>query len=109
MIPSACESAAGGALCRTFGIPPQTINDLCFINAGIQPRAYVGYKDKSVFTPNDWDWNSMMLGGFFNDWMNGYTLQECMDRAKNGTSTSGNFLMESSAVIFGATDLKISD
>jgi len=105
----ACESAAGGALCRTFGIPPQTINDLCFINAGIQPRAYVGYKDKSVFTPNDWDWNSMMLGGFFNDWMNGYTLQECMDRAKNGTSTSGNFLMESSAVIFGATDLKISD
>ena len=109
VIIQACETA-DGLLCESFGIPAQTVNNQYFQNIGIPSRAYLGYKDAIAFIPSNWQWSSMMLAGFFNDWMSGYTLQQCMDRAKAGYYISPGpttSYMDKSAVIDGATDLTI--
>lgn len=47
-----------------------------------------------------------MLGGFFDDWMQPNTLNYCVTNAQAGTHSSGFQPMDSTAVIFGAKDLR---
>jgi hypothetical protein len=99
-------SAGSGNFCEAFGIPALTVNNQYFKFTHIQSRAFLGYKRTASFNPNQWDWRSIMLGGFFDDWQQGnLTIQQCVNNAVNGVHNGGMVTMDSSWVIYGATDL----
>jgi hypothetical protein len=101
-----CDSGAG-KMCEAFGIPAQTYANSFFASAGVRSRAFLGFKKPITFNTSQWDWRSLMLGGFFEDWMSGsITLQNCVNNAQSGTHSSGMQPMDSSAVIYGAVDIK---
>jgi hypothetical protein len=71
-----------GKFCEAFGIPAQTTSTNFFITAGVRSRAFLGFKKTILFNEAQWDWRSLMLGGFFADWMSGtITLQGCVNNA----------------------------
>lgn len=95
-----CESAKG-TLCEAFGISPQTLTVQHFINAGVRPRAFLGYKDKVTFNFAQYEYRQDMLVRFWQDWMDGNTLAYCVQRARSFTLCP----MDSSWIIYGATDM----
>ena len=98
-------SAGSGNLCEAFGIPATTVNTNYFATLGVESRAFLGFKTTTSFNPNQWTWRALMLGGFFNDWMNpNNTLQTCVNNAVNGVNEQ-TVLMDTSVKIYGATDL----
>lgn len=94
-----------GKFCEAFGIPAQTANTNYFANANVRSRAFLGFKKEVLFNEAQWDWRSIMLGGFFADWMSGLQLQFCVGNAQAGIHSSYFQKMDSSAVIYGAIDL----
>jgi hypothetical protein len=100
-----CQAGAGN-LCESFGIPAITVNTNFFGLAGVESRAFLGFKKTVSFDPSQWTWRALMLGGFFDDWLSpNTTLQTCVGNAEAGAHSSGFQPMDSSAVIYGAVDL----
>ncbi len=95
-------------LCEAFGIPAQTVNTNFFASAGVESRGFLGFKNTITFNPSQWTWRSLMLGGFFGDWLLGNPLQTCVANAEAGAHSSGFQDMDSSAVIYGAVDLTVN-
>lgn len=100
-----CDTGKG-KFCEAFGIPAQTLNNSFFATAGVRSRAFLGFKKSISFNTSQWDWRSLMLGGFFADWMSGAPMQTCVNNAVNATHSSGFQPMDSSWVIYGAADLQ---
>lgn len=96
-------SAGSGNLCESFGIPALTVTTNYFATLGVESRAFLGFKTTTTFNPNQWTWRSLMLAGFFNNWLApaGNTLQDCVYNAQNVQFQP----MDSSAVIFGSANL----
>lgn len=101
-----CQAGAGN-LCESFGIPAITVNTNFFGLAGVESRAFLGFKKTVSFDPSQWTWRALMLGGFFDDWMTpgGMQLRTCVGNAEAGAHSGGFQPMDSSAVIYGAVDL----
>jgi hypothetical protein len=103
-----CSTGAGN-FCEAFGIPAQTLNNAFFSGAGVNSRAFLGFKKPKSFpsSSDGWQWYAMMIGGFYEDWQSGsYTVQNCVNRAVSGFWTSSYYTMDSSAIIHGASDLQ---
>ena len=98
-------STGAGTYCESFGIPAQTVNNAFFSALKVQSRAFLGFKSPKSFNPSQWTWYAIMIGGFYDDWLRGYTLQTCVNNAVNGVHTGTMLKMDSSWVIYGATDL----
>jgi hypothetical protein len=98
-------STGAGTYCESFGIPAQTVNNAFFRALKVQSRAFLGFKSPKNFNPSQWTWYAVMIGGFYDDWLLGNTLQTCVNNAVNGVHTGGMLKMDSSWVIYGATDL----
>lgn len=98
--------AGSGTLCENFGIPAVTVNTNYFLTMGVWSRSFLGFQKKVSFNPQQWTWRALMLGGFFDDWMQRNTLQFCVTNAQAGAHSSGQQPMDSTAVIFGAVDLR---
>jgi hypothetical protein len=100
-------SAGKGNFCESFAIPAQTVDNNFFANLGVESRAFLGFKSPKNFNPAEWTWYAIMMGRFYDDWETGqYTLQQCVSNAVVGNYTSGYLTMDSSWVIYGATDLQ---
>jgi hypothetical protein len=91
-----------GNFCEAFGIPAQTLNNSFFITAGVRSRAFLGFKKTISFNAAQWEFRSLMLGTFFGDWQNNLPISQCVSDAQNYPTQP----MDSSAVIYGATDLR---
>jgi hypothetical protein len=98
-------STGAGTYCESFGILAQTVNNAFFRALKVQSRAFLGFKSPKNFNPSQWTWYAVMIGGFYDDWLLGNTLQTCVNNAVNGVHTGGMLKMDSSWVIYGATDL----
>jgi len=96
-----------GAMCEKFGIPSGTLNNTFFSYAGVGSRAYLGFTGSVPFDPTQWEWRSLMLEGFFNDWLGQRPMWVCVSNAVNGTYQTFQ-KMPSSAIIYGANDLQIN-
>ena len=94
-------SAGSGNLCEAFGIPAITVNANFFATAGVESRAFLGFKTTKSFDPSQWTWRALMLETFFNDWAGGASVQQCVNDAGQAPFQP----LPSSWVIFGATDL----
>jgi hypothetical protein len=102
-------STGKGNFCEVFGIPAQTVNNQFFANNGVESRAFLGFKSPKNFSPTQWTWYALMIGGFYADWQSGQnTVQQCVANAVNGVHNSGEVTMDSSWVIYGAPDLQIN-
>jgi len=100
-----CNTGKGN-FCEAFGIPAMTLSTNYFAAAGLESRAFVGFKNWSL-NFNFWSWQaySLMTGWFLADWENGTPVQTCVNNAKGDTHQSGQS-MNSSAVVYGAADLQ---
>ncbi len=99
-------SAGSGNFCEAFGIPAMTVNTNFFGTAGVNSRAFVGFTNTKNFNPQKWQWYSLMIGGFYEDWIGQqYSIQDCVNRALAGVHNSAQVLMDSSVVIYGAPDM----
>jgi hypothetical protein len=96
-----CDNGKG-KFCEAFGIPAQTLNNSFFATAGVRSRAFLGFKKSISFNTAQWEDRSIMLGTFFGDWMSFKPLNQCVQDAQNMAVQP----MDSSAVIYGATDLQ---
>jgi hypothetical protein len=85
-----------------------TVNTNFFMTAGVWSRGFLGFQKKVSFDPAQWTWRSLMLGGFLDDWMQAHTLNNCMTNAQAGGHSYGLQPMDSTAVIYGAVDLRIN-
>jgi len=102
-------STGKGNFCESFGIPAQTVNNQYFANVGVESRAFLGFKSPKNFSPTQWTWYALMIGGFYADWQSGQnTVQQCVANAVNGVHNYGEVTMDSSWVIYGAPDLQIN-
>ncbi len=99
-----CNTGAGN-LCESFGIPAITVSTNFFATAGVESRAFIGFTNEKSFNTATWDSYSLMIGGFFEDWLsNALSVSYCIGNAQNGVYES-IVEMDSSAVVFGATDM----
>ena len=99
--------AGSGTLCESFGIPAVTVNTNYFLTMSVWSRGFLGFQKKVSFDPAQWTWRALMLGGFLDDWMGQpHTLNYCVTNAQAGAHSSGFQPMDSTAVIFGAKDLR---
>jgi hypothetical protein len=102
-----CRTGAG-KMCEKFGIPAQAVSTNFFNTAGVRSRAFLGFKKTVSYNDSQWTWRSLMLGGFFGDWQDSTkTLQVCVSNAVNGVHSGGFQKMDSSWVVYGATNLNI--
>lgn len=99
-------SAGEGNFCEAFGIPAMTVSTNFFATAGVNSRAFIGFKSWKNFNPITWKGYSLMIGGFYDDWQsNQYSVQDCVNRALAGVHNTGDVLMDSSVVIYGAANM----
>jgi len=98
--------AGSGTLCESFGIPAMTVNTNYFLTMGVWSRGFLGFQKTVSFDPAQWTWRALMLGGFLDDWMATHTLYNCMTNAQAGGHSYGFQPMDSTAVIFGAVNLR---
>lgn len=96
-----CDTGKG-KFCEAFGIPAQALSNQFFKNAGVRSRAFLGFKKNISFNTSQWDSRSIMLGTFFGDWQTFKTVSQCAFDAQQLEFQP----MDSSAVIYGATDLQ---
>ncbi|MFN3407882.1 MAG: Ig-like domain-containing protein [Limisphaerales bacterium] len=102
-----CRVGAGN-MCEQFGIPTQTTDNNFFLYSGVRSRAFFGFKDTISFNEQQWTWRSLMIGGFFADWISGQPLFSCATNAVAGGHSSGYQSMDTSWIIRGATNLQIN-
>ena len=102
-----CRVGAG-SMCEQFGIPTQTTDNNFFLYSGVRSRAFFGFKDTISFNEQQWTWRSLMIGGFFADWISGKPLFSCATNAVAGGHSSGFQPMDTSWIIRGATNLQIN-
>ncbi len=103
-----CETG-GGLLCESFGIPALTVSTNFFAAAGVESRAFLGYTQEISFNVAQWDWRAFMIGGFLTDWESDQLdLQTCVGNAQAGIYSQHNQPMDSSAIIYGAFDMRFS-
>jgi hypothetical protein len=101
-----CETGAGN-FCESFGIPAITVSTNFFATAGVESRAFLGYKHSISFNTSQWEYRSIMLAGFLSDWeSDNVDLQTCVGRAVGGAYADFQ-PMDSSVVIFGAYDMRL--
>jgi hypothetical protein len=98
-----CDTGAG-TFCEAFGIPAVTAGTNFFASAGVESRAFIGFTDEKSFNTSTWDSYSLMMGGFFEDWLGGLPVENCIGNAQNNVYTSV-VSMDSSAIVFGAVDM----
>jgi hypothetical protein len=103
-----CDTGAGN-FCEAFAIPAMTVSTNFFAAAGVESRAFVGFKSwKLNLNIGTWQGYSLMTGGFLQDWLSGAVdVQTCVNNAQNGTHPMAS-RMDSSAVVYGAADLKFN-
>jgi hypothetical protein len=100
----ACDTAVGN-FCEAFAIPAITVSTNFFAAAGVESRAFVGFKSwKLNLNIFGWQGYSMMTSGFLEDWLGGLDVNTCVNRARNDAWGSGAH-MDSSVWIYGASDL----
>jgi len=105
----ACDTAKGD-FCDAFAIPAMTVSTNFFAAAGVESRAFIGFRKLTGFNPvpggaNGWQSRSTMIGEFLSAWLsNQYDLNTIVQNAKNSFG-QGGYRMDSSAVIYGAYDL----
>ena len=100
----ACNTAAGN-FCEAFGIPAITVSTNFFAAAGVESRAFVGFKSWRLnLNIVGWQGYSLMTSGFLEDWLNNVDVSTCVQDAKNGYGSGAH--MDSSAQIYGAYDLR---
>ncbi len=100
-----CDTAKAN-FCEAFAIPAVALSTNYFAAAGIESRAFVGFKSWSI-NLNTWNWQaySLMTEGFLRDWMGNVPVQSCLNNAKSDIHGTGR-RMDSSAVVYGAADLQ---
>jgi hypothetical protein len=101
-----CDTGTGN-FCEAFGIPAITVSTNFFATAGVESRAFVGMKSWNInINFVSWESYSLMTGFFLADWLSGNDVQTCVGNAKNDAHITVAE-MSSSAVIYGAYDLRI--
>lgn len=102
----ACNTGDGN-FCEAFAVPAITVSTNYFAAAGVESRAFVGFKSWEInMNLIGWQAYSLMTGGFLGSWLsNQYDLQTIVATAKYNGFGSGAY-MDSSVVIYGAYDLK---
>jgi len=100
----ACDAGKAN-LCEAFGIPAFTVSTNYFATAGVESRAFVGFKSVK-FNLNEFTWYNYtaMTGWFIADWLRGLSVQDCVNNAKSDAHITGT-MMNSTAVIYGASDM----
>ena len=96
----------GGPLCEGFGIPSGQYDTNFFLLAGVRTRAYVGYTKEISFNPTQWGFRQAMLASFWNGWFNFRSVHEMVTNCQQAFPTAP---MDSSAVIYGATNMFIGN
>jgi hypothetical protein len=96
-----CDAGKGKSWTEAFGIPAKTVNNQFFINAGVRSRAFLGFTKSPSFNTAQWEYRSQMLGTFFGEWMQGATVQQSVNAARQQIFQP----MDPSWVIYGATNL----
>lgn len=102
-----CETASG-TLPESFGIiHKEDVPGIDYANAGLTPGTFVGWNHKqsaaiaaSIFTDN-----AYFLQHFQYEWMNGFGVNDALNRAKNNYSDVG-FINRSKLKVFGNWDLR---
>ncbi|HEV2693397.1 MAG TPA: Ig-like domain-containing protein [Verrucomicrobiae bacterium] len=102
-----CDAGSGN-FCENFGIPAIKVGNSFFSTAGVRSRAFLGFTSLKSYNPSEWDWYALMIGGFYDDFMAGFTINTCMNNAIAGSHDSAIVTMSSSAVIYGASDMRHS-
>lgn len=103
-----CDTGAG-IMSEAFAIPAITVNTNFFATAGLESRAFVGFKSWKVSNvqQSNWENYSGMTSSFLADWLvRHYDVQTCVNNAVNDVYAVGA-KMDSSVVIYGAYDLNI--
>ncbi|MGH7951235.1 MAG: hypothetical protein ACREFE_04865 [Limisphaerales bacterium] len=101
-----CDTGAG-ILSEAFAIPAMTVSTNFFAGAGVESRAFLGYKSWKVdnITQFNWENYSGMTSSFLGNWLSGQVnLETCVYDAQNNIPQTGA-QMDSSAVIYGAADM----
>jgi hypothetical protein len=101
-----CRVGAG-SLCEQFGIPVNTTDNNFFLYSGVRSRAFLGFKESITYNDAQWTWRSLMLGGFFEDWISNLPLHTCVANAVAGSHSAQHEKMPTSWVIHGSTNLQI--
>jgi hypothetical protein len=100
-----CNTGKGN-FCEAFAIPAAALSTDYFAAAGLESRAFVGFKswsiDLNIYT---WQGYSEMTSHFLQDWEREVPVQQCVNNAKSDVYNTGN-PMDSSAVVYGAIDLQ---
>jgi hypothetical protein len=97
-------STGSGIFSESFAVPAQSVNNNFFATAGVESRAFLGFKSTQYFNTALWSNYALIMGFFYEDWLSGNDLQTCVNNAVNDTHQTG-MSMSSSWVIYGAVDL----
>ncbi len=102
-----CDTGKG-SFCEAFAIPASAISTNYYAAAGLESRAFVGFKHwtLNVNFVGIWQGYSLMTHYFLQDWLSGnLNVQQCVNNAKHDVYNTGSS-MDSSAVVYGAIDLQ---
>ena len=108
----ACNTGKGN-FCEAFGIPAITVSTNFFATAGVESRAFIGFTKPTGFDPslssgdpNGVPNRSITMAEFLDAWLHSEgDLNTILQDAENSFGQFG-YKMDSSAVIYGAYDLK---
>ena len=109
----ACDTGQGN-FCEAFGIPRHCRQHQFLLHPpGVESRAFIGFTQETGFDtsnssgdPNGWPNRSVFLSQFLTYWLDGVSdLNTIVQNGQNAFGTAG-YKMDSSAIIYGAYDLK---
>jgi hypothetical protein len=96
----------GGPLCEGFGIPSGQYSSNFFLLSGVRTRACVGYTKEITFNPDQWPFRATMVASFWSNWFAGHSIHYIVTNCQQAFSVAP---MDSSAVIYGATNMFIGN
>ena len=96
----------GGPLCEGFGIPSGQYDTNFFLLSGVRTRAYIGYTKEISFNPDQWAFRANMLQSFWSNWFYGHSMHYIVTNCQKAFATAP---MDSSAIIYGATNMFIGN
>ncbi|MGH7953045.1 MAG: hypothetical protein ACREFE_14175, partial [Limisphaerales bacterium] len=103
-----CDTGAG-ILSEAFAIPAITVSTNFFATAGVESRAFLGYKSWKVdnIQQSNWENYSGMTSSFLAAWLSSsYNIGNCVSIAEQDAwNPPVGASMDSSAVIYGAADM----
>jgi len=101
-----CDTGKGN-FCEAFAIPATAVSTNYYAAAGLESRAFVGFKHwtLNVNFVGIWQGYSLMTHYFLQDWESGVPVQQCVINATHDVYNTGAS-MDSSAVAYGAIDLQ---